>query len=229
MRLRERLHAIAALVPMGARLADIGTDHAYLPVALIQEKRISGAIAGEVHEGPYQIAKETIERLGLQDKILLRLGDGLSILTPGEADTAVIAGMGGTTIVDILSGQLSVTQSLQRLILQPMIGAAAVRRWLLANGWRIMDESLVVEEARLYEIIAAEPGISPAIEPILYEIGPVLWQKRPSLLAMHIEQLIFQAKRILRDMSASSDAQNSPRYYELIAKVQQLEAKQACL
>ncbi|MEN6413344.1 MAG: class I SAM-dependent methyltransferase [Veillonellales bacterium] len=229
MRLRERLNAIAALVPKGARLADIGTDHAYLPITLIQKQQISWAIAGEVHAGPYQSAKETIERLGLQEKIMLRLGDGLSVVTPGEVDTAVIAGMGGTTIVAILSGQLSVARSLNRLILQPMIGAAAVRRWLLANGWCICEESLVVEESRLYEMIAAEPGTSPVIEPILYEVGPILWQKRPPLLAAHIEQLISRTNRILQAMSAGGNAKNSPRYYELVAKVQQLEAKQACL
>ncbi len=229
MRLGERLSTIASLVPIGARLADIGTDHAYLPINLIQRKIIPWAVAGEVNNGPYQSASEAIEEYGLGSQISLRLGNGLAVLSPGEVDVVVIAGMGGATITDILTMQPEVTQSLNGLILQPMIAAAAVRRWLIGHNWRIADEAIVQEENKLYEIIAAEQGISPELEPILYEIGPVLWLKKPPLLKTHIEHLIAQNKRILADMSASANASNSAKYHEYVNKIKQLEAKLICL
>ncbi len=105
MKLSKRLATIAALVPPGGRLADIGTDHAYLPVYLVTEGIVPSAVAGEVNEGPFRAAGEALARVGLADRISLRFGDGLAVLAPGEADTAVIAGMGGQTIVDILAAR----------------------------------------------------------------------------------------------------------------------------
>lgn len=230
MRLGERLSAIAALVPTGASMADIGTDHAYLPINLIQKGIISRAVAGEVNSGPYQSAQDAIAAVGLQPKISLRLGNGLAVLSPGEVDVVVIAGMGGATIISILTAQPVVAQSLKRLILQPMIAAAAVRRWLTEHNWHIVDEALVREEGKLYEIIAAEQGPAPEeLEPIMCEIGPVLWQSKPPLLKTHIEWSIDQAKRILQEMSASATAPNSAKYNEYVDKIKQLEAKLICL
>jgi tRNA (adenine22-N1)-methyltransferase len=227
--LGERLAAIASLVPEGTRLADIGTDHAYLPIELLQNNKIVLAVAGEINWGPYQAAQETIARLDLQHRISLRFGNGLAVLSPGEVDTVVIAGMGGASIIAILTAQMLVTQALNRLILQPMVAAAAVRRWLLQNNWRIVDEIVVEDETKLYEIIAAEPGVSQDIEPILYEIGPVLWAKKPPLLQKHIQQLIAQTERVLHEMAASSQAPYTIKYCEYAEKLRQLEAKRTCL
>jgi len=229
LKLGERLLAIAAFVPVGARMADIGTDHAYLPIYLLQKKHIISAVAGEVNKGPFSSAQEAIKSVGLQDEISLRLGNGLDVLSPGEVDVAVIAGMGGATIIDILHGRPQVTRSLGQLILQPMIAASLVRRWLFENNWCISDEALVKEEGRLYEIIVAKPGSSDELEPILYEIGPVLWRNRPVLLKEHVENLIVQAKRILTEMSISDRAQALPKFREYAKKIEQLEAKLACL
>jgi len=179
LNLGERLTAIAERVPKGAVVADIGTDHAYLPVYLLQQGLISHAIAGEVNEGPYRAACQIIDRLNLSKQIDLRFGSGFAVLKAGEADTVTIAGMGGTTIIDILTAHPSVTSELRKMILQPMIGASLVRQWLVQNGWYITDETLVEEEGKLYEIIAAEQGDSPILEPVLYEIGPVLWAQKP--------------------------------------------------
>jgi tRNA (adenine22-N1)-methyltransferase len=229
VKLGERLNAIAALVPEGKPLADIGTDHAYLPVTLLKEGKIPSAIAVEVHEGPYQAAREAIHRSGVQDRISLRFGDGLTPLSPGEAGTVVIAGMGGSTIIDILNGEPEVTASIARLVLQPMLAAAAVRRWLLAHNWHIVDEMLVTDEDRLYEIIAAERGVSPEIEEVLLDIGPVLWSKKPPLLLQHIEQIIAQAAKIVQDMKQSPKAVHTARFDELQKKLLALEEKRRCL
>ena len=217
------------MVPSGATLADIGTDHANLPIYLVQNRVISSAIAGEVHSGPYQTAQAKIKSLGMLYQISLRFGDGLSILAPGEADTVVIAGMGGATIVEILMARFQVTRSINRLVLQPMVGASTVRCWLAGNNWTIINEELVCEEERLYEIIVAEQGASSHTEPILYEIGPILWANKHPLLKIHINNLVQQFQRIAAEMSISLEACKSPRYCEILKKIEQLEAKRICL
>lgn len=229
MKLGERLAALADFVPQGARLADIGTDHGYLPIELIQKEIASFAVAGDVHKGPYEAAKENIESLGLENKISVRFGNGLAVLSPGEVDTVVIAGMGSSTMIDILTSEPEVTHSLTRLILQPMIAAATLRSWLIENRWSIVDETLVQEDGRLYEIIVAEQGFSPELEPIMYDIGMILWEKKPKLLSLHIDQLIFQTQRVLREMTNSKSAQQSLKFDEYTKRLKQLEAKKQCL
>ncbi len=229
MKLSKRLATIAALVPPGSRLADIGTDHAYLPVYLVSEGIVPSAVAGEVNQGPFRAAGEALDRVGLTDRIDLRFGDGLAVLAPGEVDTAVIAGMGGPTIVEILDACPEVTASLSCLVLQPMLGGGVVRRWLAASGWHIVAEALVEEDGRLYEVIAAAPGAAEEYEEILYDIGPLLWGRRHPLLGTHVAALLAQARRVAAEMAASPQAVSSLKYREYLAKIAQLEDKYACL
>ena len=229
MKLGSRLAALAAFVPQGTRMADIGTDHAYLPIELVQKNIAISAIAADVHIGPYQAAKDHIEGLGLNDKISVRFGDGLSVLCPSEVDTVVIAGMGGSTIIEILTSNPEVTSSISRLILQPMVATGLVRRWLSSNQWRIIDETLVQDDGKLYEIVVAEQGVPLITEPIMYDIGMILWNNKSQLLALHIGNLIAQTERVLREMSTSSVARKSPKYDEYLERQRQLEAKRQCL
>ncbi len=229
MKLGKRLATIAALVPPGSSLADIGTDHAYLPVYLVSEGLVPRAIAGEVNPGPFAAAGEALARVGLADRVSLRFGDGLTVLVAGEVDTVVIAGMGGLTIIEILAARPEVTGSLKRLILQPMQAAAPLRRWLAENGWRLVAEALVEEDGRLYEVMAAEPGLVEAYEPILDDIGPLLWARRHPLLKDHLAALLAQANKVAAEMAASPQAASSAKYREYLAKISQLEAKHACL
>jgi len=229
VKLDNRLAAIAAMVPAGSKVADIGTDHAYLPIHLETAGITSGAIAGDIHQGPFQAALAAVRRVNLEDRISVRFGDGLAVLSPGEADTAVIAGMGGATIIEILSTQPEVTASLSRLVLQPMLAAPALRRWLVANGWRLVDETLAEEDGRIYEIIAAEQGKSAEMEPILLEIGPLLWSRRHPLLKAHLAGLCVQMKRVVAEMAVSASAVNSAKYQEYQEKIALLEEKHACL
>ena len=229
LKLGSRLAALATFVPHGTRIADIGTDHAYLPIELVQQNIAISAVAGDVHIGPYQAAKVNIESMGLNDKISVRLGDGLSVLVPGEVDTVVIAGMGGGTIIEILNNNLEVTSSISRLILQPMVATGLVRRWLVANEWSIVDEQLVQDDGILYEIVVAEQGNSVIPEPIMYDIGMKLWDHKPELLELHIDSLIAQTERVLHEMAISDTARHSPKYDEYLERRKQLEAKRQCL
>lgn len=229
MKLGERLQTIADMVPSGVSLADIGTDHAYLPIYLAENSIITHAVAGDIHHGPYISAKNAVAAAQLDNSISVRQGNGLEVVNPGEAEVVVIAGMGGGNITDILSSRPTITATVRRLILQPMIGAAVVRMWLHTNNWQIVNEQLVVEDGKLYQIIAAEPGESYPYEPILYEIGPLLWQRRHPLLKQHIQELANHLRSVLTAMAASPEAVQSKKYKEFTAKLRELEDKYACV
>ena len=148
MELSQRLYAVARLVTPGNRLADVGTDHGYIPIYLIKEKKIPHGIAMDINKGPLERAKEHIQAEGLQEQIETRLSDGLEKLKPGEADTAVIAGMGGALTIRILDKDRETVSSLKELILQPQSELFAVRRFLAQKGFRIEEEDLVLEEGK---------------------------------------------------------------------------------
>jgi tRNA (adenine22-N1)-methyltransferase len=149
-----RLQTVASFVPNGANLGDIGTDHAYLPIALYETQRISKAVAIDVHEGPYQSALAAVKARHLEAVIDVRFGDGLMPLESGEVNVLTLAGMGGRTMLDILSARPDVLESVHDLILQPQGAERAVRLALLGDGWRLKAERLVEEDERIYVVMA---------------------------------------------------------------------------
>jgi tRNA (adenine22-N1)-methyltransferase len=148
-----RLQTVASFVPKGAILGDIGTDHAYLPIALYEAHRILKAVAVDVHEGPYQSALAAVKGRNLEAVIDVRFGDGLMPLESEEVNVLTLAGMGGRTMLDILSARPDVLNSVTDLIVQPQGGEGAVRLALLDGGWRLKAERLV-EEDRKYVVMA---------------------------------------------------------------------------
>lgn len=146
---------VASMVRRGSRVADIGTDHAYLPVYLVQAGICPGGIAADIRSGPLDAARRTVTEAGLTDVIVLRLGDGLAPVKAVETDDVVIAGMGGETIVEILAAADWVKDARLRLVLQPMTRAEELRRWLLTSGFAITEERLVRDGHRLYPVMAA--------------------------------------------------------------------------
>lgn len=158
MELTPRLRAVADLVPAGAALADIGTDHAYLPVWLLLEGKISRAIAADLRQGPLERARLTTKEYDCRENITFRLCDGLSGIAPEEADTIVIAGMGGETIAAILDAAPWTKDPAYTLILQPMSAQNDLRSWLWRNGYGIKEERIVCEGDKLYNILFASHG-----------------------------------------------------------------------
>ena len=152
--LGPRLQAVAAFVPQGACLGDIGTDHAYLPITLYTKGLIKRTVAVDVHKGPYLSAFNAVRVRGLGGGIDVRLGDGLAPVGPGEVDTLTMAGMGGRTILDILAAGPQVLKYVNDLILQPQGLESGVRQHLLNEGWRLRDECLVEEDGRIYVVMA---------------------------------------------------------------------------
>lgn len=157
-KLSNRLEAVANNIPQGARLADIGSDHAYLPCNVVKKGIVPMAIAGEVAEGPFQSALDQVKSEGLSDQIYVRKGDGLEVIKPGEVDCITIAGMGGTLISNILDREKTKLDGVTRLVLQPNVGSFAVRRWLIDNGWELLKEEILKEDGKIYEILVAEKG-----------------------------------------------------------------------
>lgn len=153
LELTPRLQAVADLVPMGTAMADIGTDHAYLPVWLLLEGKIRCAIAADLREGPLERARLTAKEYECREHITFRLCDGLSGIAPEEADTIVIAGMGGETIAAILEAAAWTQNSSYTLILQPMSAQNDLRRWLWRNGFNVVNERIICEGEKLYNIM----------------------------------------------------------------------------
>ena len=162
----------------GRVIADVGCDHAYVPVRLIQDKRAERVIASDLNEGPLNIARQNIEKYGLSGKIETRLGGGLSVLSPGEADVIIIAGMGGEIIEKILRADED-TAKKSKLILQPMNSQYELRKFLISNGYKINAEDMALEGFKVYNIIEAEAGYQPPNEfEFDYQIPPCLYGHR---------------------------------------------------
>lgn len=230
MILGSRLQAVADFIEVEKSFADIGTDHAYLPIYMVKENLAERSIACDVHQGPYEAAKKTVVKYGVMERVEVRLGNGLTALRPGEVEAAVIAGMGGITIIEILAKSPEVVGHLSSLVLQPQNAAEEVRRWLQKHAWAIFDETLAMEDERIYEILLAKPGATlKPLEDILYDIGPCLWQKRHPLLKRHIENLRGKVLRAMQGMKNSVTAMESEKYQQLKRKLAALEEKLECL
>ena len=157
--LQPRLRLLADMVPEGARLADVGTDHGYLPVFLLQKGRIAGAIASDIVPGPLQHARQTATEYEVEG-IDFRLCPGLDAIGAEEADTIVIAGMGGETIRDILRAAPWAADGHHTLLLQPMTKVELLRGWLRENGYSCTEERLVQDKGKLYVILSVTGGPS---------------------------------------------------------------------
>lgn len=158
MELSKRLQTVANAVTPGSRVADVGTDHGYVPIYLVERGLCPGAIAMDVNEGPLARAEEHIRAEGLSDRIQTRKSDGLAALAPEETDAVVIAGMGGALMCRILQDATAFLEAGRELILQPQSEWFKVRRLLSASGYRITKEWFLEEEGKYYVVIKALPA-----------------------------------------------------------------------
>jgi len=154
----NRLQKICELAGTGETVADIGTDHGFVPIRLIETGAFRKAIASDIGEGPLQRAKEHIAERGLAGRIDTRLGSGLCRIRPGEADTLVIAGMGGRLILDILGADLATALAAKQMILSPQSDYRDFRDGIHQMGFRILSETWLTEEGKDYVIFRILPG-----------------------------------------------------------------------
>lgn len=215
IKLSDRLQAIAAFIKPGETVADIGTDHGFLPMSLYEKGISPHVVLCDINEGPLEKAKGNIQEHFPGNSFDLRQGDGLSPLKAGEVDAIVIAGMGGLLISDILGKDIDKTNSYKKFILQPRNGQNKLRDWLYDNHFDIIDETLVKEGKYICEIIVAVPlpihgGKKDQQEAsqIDLEFSPILFANKDPLLEEHINNKIKIEKKIIRDILDGSKGES---------------------
>ncbi|WP_071395795.1 tRNA (adenine(22)-N(1))-methyltransferase [Bacillus tuaregi] len=223
-KLSYRLETVTKYIPHGYRLADIGSDHAYLPCHVVQKGIVAWAVAGEVVEGPFQSAKRQVEEEGLIDQISVRKGDGLDVIEVGEVDCITIAGMGGALIASILEKGKDKLVDVKRLILQPNISAISIRVWLMENGWVLISEEIIEEDGKIYEVLVAEQGDEQSAYQKNLEkgllFGPFLLDECNEIFKKKWKAESKNWKSILAKLEHASDTpENRLKKEELIRKI----------
>lgn len=211
-----RLERVAAHMPAGARLADIGSDHGYLPVALMRRGAIAAAVAGEVAQTPFHAAVRTVRDNGLEQQITVRQANGLAAIEAADEITAIsICGMGGETIRDILECGKARLSGRERLILQPNGGEQPLRQWLMENNYRILCEELLRENGFYYEIIVAERA-----GPVLYTaeelyFGPLQMQARSPVFLGKWQRMLLEKQKVLASFARARQAVPEDKVQEI--------------
>ncbi|GGE74349.1 tRNA (adenine(22)-N(1))-methyltransferase [Priestia taiwanensis] len=228
VKLSKRLEMVVHNVPTGAKLADIGSDHAYLPCYAILNNIASYAIAGEVVEGPFQSACTQVRRSGLTEKISVRKGSGLQVLEKGEVDAITIAGMGGALIRDILEDGKEKLEGVTRLILQPNIAAYNIREWFIENGWELKQELILKEDKKIYEILVGERGnpLAPYSTNKESEIhlGPFLMNEKSDVFVEKWQHELVNLEHISKQLEkAVQSEETAARREEVQMKVEMIK------
>lgn len=222
-KLSLRLEKVAKYVLDHSIVADIGSDHAYLPCYLAVNKRIRGAIAGEINEGPYQSAKKQVEESGLEHIITVRKGNGLAVISANEAEVITICGMGGQLIATILEEGKEKLEGVKRLILQPNVGSESVRKWLLKENWILVTEEILKEDGKIYEVLVADrTGVQPYSGNPTYELllGPYLLKEKSDVFREKWLGEIAQWTNILKQMKKSGSLGVGLKIAELKEKIE---------
>ncbi|MDO5133402.1 MAG: class I SAM-dependent methyltransferase [Eubacteriales bacterium] len=218
--LSRRLEAIVDLAESGNVVCDVGCDHAHVPIRLLQEGRFRSAIGMDVLPGPLGKAAGNLKRYGMEDRVALRQSDGLDMLVPGEADTIVITGMGGTLMREILLREPAVTRSAGTLVLGPQSDPGLVRSALRSLGFRIAEEKLVFEDGKYYPVLRAvrsensseyipltpdlPAGVCREAEDLF---GPVLLRRRDPVLLEYLVRKTASLKRVYRSVCRAAEEQ----------------------
>lgn len=212
--LTARLRHVADLVPSCQSMADIGTDHAYLPLFLLEKGKVQWAIASDIHKGPLERARAHLKGQEKGENIELRLGGGLSPLEVGEVDGAVMAGMGGLMMRDILEADFPKAQSLSWLVLQPQNHVAELKQYLACHHFMILQEDMAMEDRRLYEMMLVKPGAMKEISLLEGEIGVTENYRQHPLFHEHLRRLIRKRDFLIQGVAEDTDNERNRRRRE---------------
>ncbi len=223
MLLSKRMNALAELVKAQGVLADVGCDHGYISIELINQGKALKAIALDVAKGPLDCAERNIRNAKMVDLIELRLSDGFEKLEPGEADSILIAGMGGPTICSILTAKPEVAAAAKELILQPQSEIFEFRQFLMENRFILMDEDIVIEDNKIYPMMrvrkAADDEEIPAYSVLELEYGPLLLERKHPVLNKLLRRDLKKNNMILQQLKLQGQ---SDMVRERIAEVEGL-------
>ena len=218
MELSKRLYAVAGLVTEGASVADIGTDHGYVPIYLVERGIASKVIAMDVNQGPLNRARMHIVGHGLGDRIETRLSDGLARIRPGEVDTVIVSGMGGPLTIRILQEGKEVADQLNALILQPQSEICRVRRFLTENGYRIEQEDMVLEDGKYYPVMRVVHGTKEPYEEWEYLYGKRLLEARHPVLLEFLKRELHIKESILEQLAGRGGSESARERAEEICR-----------
>ena len=223
MELSKRLQAVADLLSINVTVADVGTDHGYIPIYLIETGKCKKAFAMDVNQGPLVRAKEHIAKHGLESQIETRLSDGVKQLKIGECDAVVIAGMGGALTIKILEEGRSVFRTLREFVLQPQSELHKVREYLFEQGYCIVAEDMVQEEGKFYPMMKVINGASDAYHAIEFRYGKLLLSKRHSVLRAFLEKERKTKKMILQNLQKEGGLHIEVRRKEIEEELEGIE------
>ncbi len=210
IKLSDRLLAIAQLVPTSGGVADVGTDHGYIPVWLAQNGHQGRLFATDIKKAPLGHAKQTAVEYGQKDKIDFHLCDGLSALNGEDISTVIIAGMGGENIAEILSAAHWTKENEALIILQPMSKASFLRKWLFENGYKVLSEQLI-DDGAVYEILTVQPGEDKPYSPAELLTGHNNLISSNPLFEKQLKHLIKKSERTVFGLSSSAKAEDHER------------------
>ena len=226
MELSIRLKAIANQIDKCESVADIGTDHGYIPIYLVERGVCERAVASDINKGPINKAKKNISIEGLSKKIDCYLGPGLKPLKVNEVNGIVIAGMGGNLTRDILLADMKKVEKYNFMILQPAQNPEVLREFLYNNEYEIIDEDLILDDGTYYELFKVKYNKRAEIlkfeDDLLYEISPVLLKKKHPLMNDYIEAKISKCEKILTHIKDDTESANAKKD-EIKNKIKELE------
>lgn len=229
IKLSNRMESVVSMVTPSNPICDVGCDHGYISIALVERGLSPTALAMDINPGPLERAKENIKGAGLEDRITIRLSDGLREYAPGEAKTLIITGMGGPLIQDILSYDLAKTNSFSELILSPQSEIREFRIYLSDNGYTILDEDMVLEDGKFYVILKAVRRDPESNTEVISDqglsFGPVLLKKKhPVLGAFLVEEIKKKEDVLCKLKSRPASASVTQRIKELQGELGKLRA-----
>ncbi|MDD5016466.1 MAG: class I SAM-dependent methyltransferase [Eubacteriales bacterium] len=223
--LSNRLKTIVRMVPRAQTIADIGCDHGKVAVALVKNGRSQHVICGDISGKSLDKARKNAK--GFEESISLREGNGLEVLAAGEADAAVLAGMGGELISDILNANKD--KAPDTLVLSCNTASGLLRQWICENGYRIADEELVFENRHFYPVILALKGQSEKLSDIALEFGPVLLEKKPKVLRYFIKRRIDKTKEIRQQIEKSDSSKKMELLNQIDERLEEYAGIEKCL
>lgn len=229
MKLTPRLQSIANHIPKNTVCADIGTDHAYIPIYIVKNAISHKVIATDINKGPLARAKKQIQKEGLESQIETRLGNGLDVIGLFEVDTVIIAGMGGSLIKNILDANKERAKTIKTFILQPMIGQRELREYLIKNKFKTIKEDLVQENRRFYEIIIAEQGSQEIKKDIYLDISESLIESKHALLPSFIDLKKEELLKIIHQCEGEDSIYAEEKLKVCRDKLKDLKEVERCL
>jgi len=228
MKLTPRLQSIADLVDKGSVVGDVGSDHGYIPIYLIERGICEKTIASDINQGPVDNAKKSVSEYGFHDAVSVRLGGGLVPYTPKEIDTVIIAGMGGLLIRDIMLESPKMVETIDTFILQPMVAQDELRQWLYENEYTIEKEILSQEGDKFYEVLYVKKGKMDKYTKLELEIGKNM-VKHDDMSRAFIKKKIRKYETIVENIESNGAENNQDKLKDLYKRLDKLKEVFKCL